>query len=76
MENIELLNLKVKHKVYGTGIITDASENYITVKFDSKNTKFLYPDSFEKFLTAADPFTQATIVDEINVFKQIIEMQR
>ncbi len=76
MENIELLNLKVKHKVYGTGIITDVAENYITVQFDSKSAKFLYPDSFEKFLTAVDPSIQADIMNVINAFKQTVEMQR
>ncbi len=76
MENIKLLNLVVKHKVYGTGVITDVAGNHITVQFDSKAAKFLYPDSFEKFIMAVDPSIQTAILREISAFKQAVEMQR
>lgn len=76
MENVKLLNLVVKHKVYGIGVITDVEGNHITVQFDSKTAKFLYPDSFEKFITAVDPSIQTAILDEISAFKQAAEMQR
>ncbi len=76
MEYVELLNLAVKHKVYGTGVITEVAGNHITVQFDSKAAKFLYPDSFEKFIMAVDPSIQAAILDEIIALKQAVEAQR
>ena len=76
MKDTDLLNLVVKHKVYGTGVITDVDGNYITVQFDSKVAKFLYPDSFEKFIVAKDPSIQRVILEEIRVYKHAVEMQR
>ena len=76
MESIELLNQAVKHKVYGAGVITDAAGNYITVQFDSKVARFLYPDSFEKFIMVADTSMQAAILDEISGLKKVAEVQR
>ena len=36
MKSTELLNTKVIHKMLGEGIITEAGDNYVTVKFASK----------------------------------------
>ena len=76
MNNIELLNLVVKHKLYGNGVITNIDGNYITVRFYSKTTKFLYPNSFEGFIMAENPTIQAAILDEIKAFKHAAEIQR
>ena len=46
---MELIGLKVKHTVFGAGMITEKAGNYITVEFATKTTKFVYPDAFEKF---------------------------
>lgn len=73
---MDLLNLKVKHKVFGEGIITKISGNYLTVKFAAKESKFVYPDSFEKFIVADDASVQEAIIAEINVAKQAVEEQR
>ena len=54
-------NLQVKHKVFGLGTIIAKDGKYIKVKFDSAEKNFVYPDSFEKFLTLAD----GTVSDEI-----------
>lgn len=76
MDNIELLNLVVKHKVYGTGVITDIDGNYITVQFDLKTARFLYPDSFEGFLIAVDSSIHAVILEEISASKRTADMQK
>lgn len=73
---MELLNLKVKHKAFGEGVVTEISGNYLNVKFASKESKFIYPDSFEKFIVAEDISVQSAILDEINTAKQIVEEQR
>ena len=54
-------NLQVRHKVFGVGTVVAHDGKYIKVKFDSAEKNFVYPDSFEKFLTLAD----GTVTDEI-----------
>lgn len=54
-------NLQVKHKTFGLGTVTATNGKYMTIKFDSCVKNFVYPDSFEKFLSLAD----GTVTDEI-----------
>ena len=54
-------NLQVRHKVFGLGTIIAKDGKYIKVKFENAEKNFVYPDSFEKFLTLAD----GTVTDEI-----------
>ena len=42
MKSTELLNTKVIHKMLGEGIITEAGDNYVTVKFASKVSRFIF----------------------------------
>ena len=56
-----LENLQVRHKVFGIGTVVATDGKYIKVKFDSAEKNFVYPDSFEKFLTLAD----GSVTDEI-----------
>ena len=58
---MNLENLEVKHKAFGPGVIVSVQGKYITVKFDSVEKVFVYPDIFGKFLTLAD----GTVCDEI-----------
>lgn len=73
---MDLLNLKVRHKSLGIGVITEVSDNYLTVKFDTRVSKFAFPDSFEKFLVAEDASMQAEIIEEINSIKLSAEVRR
>lgn len=66
MSSSDLLNLKIKHKVFGIGIITEISDNYLTIDFATKKSKFVYPDAFEKFIVADDPSVQIKIMEEVN----------
>ena len=54
-------NLQVRHKTFGLGTVVAKDGKYIKVKFDNAEKNFVYPDSFEKFLTLAD----GTVTDEI-----------
>ncbi len=56
-----LENLEVIHRAFGKGVILSRSDKYITVKFDTCQKTFVYPDAFEKFLTLAD----GSVSDEI-----------
>ena len=50
-----LENISVIHKSFGEGVLTEQSGKYITVDFkEAKKKKFVYPDSFENFLTFKD----------------------
>lgn len=73
---MELIGLKVKHKVFGAGVITETDGNYITVEFAAKTSKFVYPDAFEKFIKAEDPAVQESIVDSIHDVKAAAEQKR
>ena len=56
-----LENLQVRHKAFGLGTVVASDGKYIKVKFDGSEKNFIYPDSFEKFLTLAD----GTVSDDI-----------
>lgn len=73
---MELIELKVKHTVFGAGVITEMEGNYITVEFAAKTTKFVYPDAFEKYIKAEDSAVQQTIVDSIIDAKAAAEQKR
>lgn len=62
---MELIGLKVKHGAYGVGVITEHTGIYMTIEFESKTAKFVYPTAFETFLKAEDPDIQETIIQEI-----------
>ena len=51
---MNLINLEVKHKAFGQGVVSSINGKYITVNFGSTSKVFVYPDIFEKFLTLAD----------------------
>ena len=54
-------NLEVLHKSFGKGTVVSVNGKYFTVKFESAQKTFVYPDIFEKFLTLAD----GSVSDEI-----------
>lgn len=73
---MNLIGTRVKHPVFGVGVITDQMGNYTTVEFTDKTTRFVYPDAFGKFLKAEDAEIQTSIVKEIEKAKSTAEQQR
>ncbi len=71
-----MIGVKVKHSAFGSGVITAFENNYVTVKFASKTSKFVYPDAFEKFIKAEDADVQQKIIDNINQAKAEAEQKR
>ena len=63
------VNLEVKHKAFGSGVIVSQSGKYITVKFESAQKTFVYPDVFESYLTLADGTVSPEIVLDIEAAK-------
>ncbi len=58
-------NLEVLHKSFGKGRVVAKNGQYITVKFDSTQKIFVYPDIFEKFLTLADGTVSEEILEDL-----------
>ena len=65
-----LENLQVKHKTFGDGIVVSTSGKYMTIKFDGVTKNFVYPDSFDKFLTLSDGTVSDEILGDIAIAKE------
>lgn len=63
-------NLKVQHKSFGAGTVVSKNGQYITVKFDSMQKIFVYPDIFEKFLTLEDGTVSEEILIDLKAAKE------
>lgn len=64
-----LVNTEVLHKAFGKGIVVSTNGQYFTVKFESTQKVFVYPDIFEKFLTLADGSVSEDILSDISSSK-------
>lgn len=73
---MDLLNVKVKHPLFGVGNVTEVEDNYVTVQFAAKLSKFIYPDAFEKFIKAEDATIQKTIMDTVAAARNVDEGRR
>lgn len=73
---MNLLNEKVVHSSFGIGTITEVKGNFITVKFSSRESKFIYPDAFEKFIQAQNNEVQNAILAEISATKKLTEEKK
>ena len=62
-------NLEVLHKSFGKGTVVAKNGQYITVKFDTVQKIFVYPDIFEKFLTLADGSVSEDILADLSLVK-------
>ncbi|NMA54310.1 MAG: malate synthase [Firmicutes bacterium] len=51
---MDLLNMQVTHKVFGTGKIIAYDDSYIQINFPSGIKRFVMPDAFGSFLTLVD----------------------
>ena len=74
-----LENLEVLHKSFGKGSVVSVNGKYFTVKFETAQKTFVYPDIFEKFLTLADGSVSDEIkadLDAANALKQSIIKQK
>ena len=72
---MELIGIKVRHPVYGVGIIIEHKANYITIEFTSRTSKFIYPAAFEEFITAEDSGIQTAIIKSIENAKLVKQQQ-
>lgn len=68
---MNLINIKVDHKVFGEGVIIENENSYVTVKFDKDEKKFMYPSSFDGYLTVQNIKASESIKEEIRVIKKL-----
>ncbi len=75
---MNLLGQRVKHRTLGSGTVVFQDDKYISVEFGSKTSKFQYPhpDTFVKFLSAADKCVQESILQEQAEQKRIEDENR
>ena len=66
-----LENLEVLHKAFGKGTVVSVNGKYFTVKFESVQKTFVYPDIFEKFLTLADGSVSPEISADLESLKAL-----
>ncbi len=73
---MNLVGIKVKHKAFGNGIITELDGDMITVDFSGEIKTLSYPFIFEKFMRAEDEGVQAAIIQSIQDEKTAEEKKR
>lgn len=66
---MNLINEEITHKVFGEGNIVDQDGSVITIDFNDKIKKFVYPDAFGTFITLNDRDTAKSL-------KKVIEKKK
>lgn len=64
---MQIVNEEVHHRHFGTGRVTEQTDNIFTVQFEgqSEHKKFIFPFAFESFLKMSDPAAQKKVEDQI-----------
>lgn len=68
---MDLINIEVRHKVFGKGIIIANENSYITVRFQNDKKKFIYPNAFDGYLTIESRDIAESIKQEIEIIKKL-----
>ncbi len=67
---MQLVGQKVKHKKYGSGVITDQIDNKVQISFKESQKLFLCPEAFEQYLRIENNSLQKKI-DQLNEEKSL-----
>lgn len=67
---MNIIGKDVVHKTLGYGTILGLDGKTLSVHFESKDTKFIYPDAFKQFLTFVDPSTAAQMEAELTAAEE------
>ena len=78
---MNLVGETVIHKAFGEGEIIDHATNYLTIKFEQGEKKFVYPDAFNGFLRITNADKQILIENKLVEIKyekarQLVEKER
>jgi hypothetical protein len=67
---MEILNVSVRHKVFGRGVVTAQTDGGITVRFAAKECKFIFPDAFAGHIRCEDEQLQAELEEMCRVKRE------
>lgn len=73
---MQLEGKAISHIQFGTGIVKELREKYITVTFAQEEKKFLFPDAFLKFLILKDKDAQEKIDQVLETIRSKKEKKR
>jgi hypothetical protein len=73
---MDLINMKVSHKIFGDGIIIKNDDSYITVKFSEGEKKFGYPNAFDGYLSTEDTEFNNKVKEEIEAIIRLEEEKK
>lgn len=76
---MELVGKAIKHVTFGRGVITNRTDNILTVDFAGNHKKFLFPDAFSRFISITDEEGQAyvgKILDDISKIKNAEQLEQ
>ena len=73
---MDLINVKVKHRTLGDGVVVAVSGNIVEVEFSVGIKKLKFPDTFEDGMTAVDADIQKKIIDKAKKDKEAERIAR
>lgn len=62
---MNLIGQPITHCIFGAGVVTDLTEGVVTIGFEDRVKKFVYPDAFSHFLALGDQEAQRHIEEEL-----------
>ena len=74
---MNLQNAQVKHKKFGTGMVTKLGEDKLVILFDEQYGEklFQFPDAFEKYLEIDDTEITDQLMNKIKFKKQLRQIE-
>lgn len=73
---MNIIGQPIKHKTFGSGIVTALTAGIVTICFQDSEKKFIYPDAFHHFLVLKDQKTQQCIEKQIQDREDAIQKER
>ncbi|NLK07431.1 MAG: hypothetical protein GX316_01865 [Firmicutes bacterium] len=66
---MNIIDAKVKHEMFGEGVVVAREGSTITVRFQEKKAKFMFPDAFKKFLSIKNKELAVQIQRKLTAYK-------
>ncbi len=73
---MNLTGQTVKHRIWGSGVVTSQTETTIEIEFSIGVKRLQYPEAFEKFVVVEDADIQKDILDNVREKKALEEKQK
>ena len=73
---MNLTGQKIKHRIWGSGVVTSQTETTIEIEFSIGVKRLQYPEAFEKFVVVEDTDIQTAILDNVREKKILEEKEK